>query len=90
MKSLGVVPEDIANLNVTPGVEVNLALPGGGASRGKKLCQTKQNSEKSYAKVWVCAGEVRKSPQQKVVLSDHLPIAFTVHWVALLVVIGDG
>lgn len=54
VKSLGVVPEDIANLNVTPGVEVNLALPGG--------------------------GEVRKSPQQKVVLSDHLPIAFTVHW----------
>lgn len=45
MKSLGVVPEDIANLNVTPGVEVNLALPGGGASRGKKLCQKKQNSE---------------------------------------------
>lgn len=54
VNSLGLVPEDIANLNFTPGVEVNLALPGG--------------------------GEVRKSPQQKVVLSDHLPIAFTVQW----------
>lgn len=41
MKSLGVVPEDIANLNVTPGVEVNLALPGGGASRGTSCA--KQN-----------------------------------------------
>ena len=30
MNSLGLVPEDIANLNFTPGVEVNLALPGGG------------------------------------------------------------
>ena len=55
MNSLGLVPEEIANLNFTPGVEVNLALPDG--------------------------GKVRKSPQQKVVLSDHLPIAFTVQWV---------
>lgn len=55
-----------------------------------KSCAKKTKLGKSYAKVWVCAGEVRKSPQQKVVLSDHLPIAFTVRWVALLVVISDG
>ena len=36
------------------------------------------------------AGEVRKSPQQKVVLSDHLPIAFTVQWVALKNLVNLG
>ncbi|CAK9001016.1 unnamed protein product [Durusdinium trenchii] len=54
VKSLGIVPEEIANLNYTPGVAVNLELPEGGL--------------------------LQKSPQQKVVLSDHLPIAFTVQW----------